>query len=478
MAANRRDRIRVYLRFHSCPDCAATFRGSYAFIVQTADIIPAAARSIESLAPALTSRPERELQDIALGVARGHFTPDEDERIRERFAAYLTARTGMLQTIADLKPIAYAPAGSIDDRDRVQAFAIAYAAACLLVRAARFVVEQYAKDQVIQRKLNEAEPRFGLPRKQFTAVYNAVTSPSNAWQLMDAARYAQEHRDEIEALAGDPLFEPVVRHLRESEEAMLRRKRQVFRARLAYRWHSWRRRRASAFQQALFGIFEISGRVIAEIHNPLHTKRVSPHVIAQFGEILQPGDAIVSRHDDAMSNLFLPGYWIHSSLHIGTEADRKRLGVKVDPHRETRWVGPIRVLEARKDGVLLRPLHDTLRVDAVAVIRPKLNSEHLADALSRALTHEGKLYDFEFDFFRSDRLVCTGVVYRGFDGVGGLTFPITRRAGRPTFSSEDLLRLALDDRGYVPVAVYGAPGCEQRVVIEKEARSALRRTLP
>ena len=441
-------------------------------------IIQSAARAIASLAPALTAQPEREMEDIARGVARGHFTPDEDERIRERFATYLTARAGMLETIADLKPIALAAPGGADEQSRIGAFAVAYAAAGLLVRAARFIVEHYAKHPIIQRKLNEAEPRFGLPHKQFTAVYQAVTSPVNAWQLMDAARFAAGHRDDIEGLARDPLFAPVLKHMHDSAHAMQRGTRDLVRARLAYRWHSLRRRRASAFHQALFGLFEISGRVIADIRNPLHVKRVTPEIVARLADILQPGDAIVTRHDDAMSNLFLPGFWIHSSLHIGTEDDRRRLGVKVDSARETRWIGPVRVLEARKDGVLLRHLADTLHVDAVAVIRPRLSHEHLAEALRRALTHEGKLYDFEFDFFRSDRLVCTGVIYRGFDGVGGLQFPITRRAGRPTLSSEDLLKMALDDRGYEPVAVFGAPGCERCVVQGNEAREALSRTLP
>jgi hypothetical protein len=138
---------------------------------------------------------------------------------------------------------------------------------------------------------------------------------------------------------------------------------------------------------------------------------------------------------------------------------------------------PIRVLEARKDGVLLRALDDTLRVDAVAVIRPRIAPDMLAQALSRALAHEGKLYDFEFDFFRSDRLVCSEVVYRGFHGVGGLEFTLTRRAGRPTFSSEDLLRMALEDRGYEVVAVFGAPACENSIVLHNEARRALQQTL-
>lgn len=442
------------------------------------EVIHAAARSIASLAPALVAQPKRELVDIARGVERGHFTPVEDERIRERFAAYLTARTGMLQTIADLRPIAMAREGEVDEQTRIRAFAIAYAAAGLLVRAARFIVERYAQHAVIRRKLNEAEPRFGLPRKQFTAVYQAVTNPMNAWQLADAARFAAAHRSNIESLASDPDFAAVLAHLRDSEPAMQRGTRDLVTARLRYRWHSLRRRRASAFQQALFGLFQVSGRVIADIRNPFHHKRVTPEILAQLGDVLQPGDAIVTRHDDAMSNLFLPGFWIHSSLHIGAENDRQRLGVKVDAMREARWSGPIRVLEARKDGVLLRALPDTLAVDAVAIVRPRLSAGQLAEALGRALTHEGKLYDFEFDFFRSDRLVCTGVVYRGFHGVGGLEFPITRRAGRPTFSSEDLLRMALDDRGYEPVAVFGAPGCERCVVQGDAARAALARTLP
>jgi hypothetical protein len=339
------------------------------------------------------------------------------------------------------------------------------------------MVEDFARHPIVQRKLNEAEPRFGLPRKQFTAVYRALTSPLNSWQLADAARFAGAHRHEIQALSSDPHLAPVLEHLRECEVQMHRGKRRLVTSRLRYRWHSLRRRRASAFQHALFGLFEVSGRVIADMRNPFHVKRVTPAIVAELGDILRPGDAIVTRHDDAMSNLFLPGYWIHSSLHIGTEEDRRRLRVKIDPMRQMKWTDPIRVLEARKDGVRLRALHDTLSVDAVAVIRPRLAESFVAEALSRALTHEGKMYDFEFDFFRSDRLVCSEVVYRGFHGVGGLEFALTRRAGRPTFSSEDLLRMAVEGKGYDAVAAFGAPECETHIARHAAAHEVISRTL-
>ena len=74
--------------------------------------------------------------------------------------------------------------------------------------------------------------------------------------------------------------------------------------------------------------------------------------------------------------------------------------------------------------------------------------------LARTIRHESKPYDFDFDFTRSDRLVCTEVVYRAFDGLGPVRFSLVRRAGRPTLSGLDLTRLSLSQRWLKPVAMY------------------------
>ena len=181
-----------------------------------------------------------------------------------------------------------------------------------------------------------------------------------------------------------------------------------------------------------------------------HRKRVTPEVVTQVSGLLRPGDVLITRHDHALTNLFLPGFWPHGALHIGTETQRAALGLTArEDNRD-----PVRFLEARKDGVLYRPIEETFHIDNFAVIRPHLDDRAMAEALARAMTHAGKQFDFEFNFSRADRIVCTELVYRAFDGVGGLDFRLTERGGRVTLSAEDLLDRALAGDGFEPVAVY------------------------
>jgi hypothetical protein len=222
----------------------------------------------------------------------------------------------------------------------------------------------------------------------------------------------------------------------------------------------------------MFLLAEACGRTVAEIANPFRDKRVTHPVIARIQTLLLPGDVIITRRDEVLSNLFLPGYWPHAALYVGPAEAGTRLGARVEADRAARWVEPLRVLEARADGVRLRALDDTLGVDAFAVIRPTLEPTEVGRALTQALSHEGKLYNFDFDFFRADRLVCTEVVYRAYDGLG-VSFNLRQRAGRPTLSAEDVLDMAVEQRGFAPVAVFGAPGCPEQLVSGPEAVEAL-----
>jgi hypothetical protein len=140
------------------------------------------------------------------------------------------------------------------------------------------------------------------------------------------------------------------------------------------------------------------------------------------------------------------------------------------------YVGGQRVIESLKDGVRERSMDSPLGNDAVALIRPQLDGAMIHQAIVRARTHIGKPYDFNFDFTRADRLVCTEVVYRSYEGLGGMRFNLTRRAGRETLSAEDLLNLALSSQMFKEVAVY-CPKISSKLMEGSEMTDVLKRTM-
>ena len=407
--------------------------------------------------------------------SRGYFTPDEDDGLRRFFADYLTARAVALATIDELKPVAmHGHKG--DEQDSLRAFLIAYVGAGLLVRAGRYLVSDLARHALVRRKLNEPAPKFGIPRRQFASVYRSLTRPLHALYLRSAVQFAERERGRLNELKDETELRDLYEALPAAEDALRMGMPRYLKGRLRYRLYTLRLRQRSAVESALFALMEGSGRVIAELRNPWYRKRVNRVALRQLGEFLQPGDVMVTRHNDAATNLFLPGFWPHAALHIGPASTAAELALRIPDRCASQWRGDLRVLEARKDGVLLRALPDTLAVDAVVVLRPRIARQNVAEVLERALAHEGKLYDFSFDFCRSDRLVCTEVVYRAYHGVAGVTFELQQRAGRMTLAAEDILDMALEGRGFDPVAIFGTPGSRWRLVRGEEAREVLKRS--
>jgi len=91
------------------------------------------------------------------------------------------------------------------------------------------------------------------------------------------------------------------------------------------------------------------------------------------------------------------------------------------------------------------------------------------------MTHEGKLYDFVFDFRQADRLVCTDIVYRAYHEVGPMNFELNRRSGRLALSAEDLLQQGLQKDLFEVVLGFGVG--EQVIRHGESAESRLRASL-
>ncbi|MFC5050861.1 YiiX/YebB-like N1pC/P60 family cysteine hydrolase [Rubritalea spongiae] len=407
------------------------------------------------------------LGDVEAAQQRGYFMPHEDERLREHYRRYLRLRVVLLGAITELEP-------HWDDQsdweDCIRCFAVAYTAACVLMRSAEFVVDLAGDRFLVWKKLDEAESRYGIPRRSFSAIYKNLTSPRRMWRFYEAVLFWELHAEEVMDLRkeGGRLAE-LIDVLKEEIPFVQKSKKKYLRRQLQYRVFSFKRRQHSGFRKVMFQLFRIGGNVVAEAKQPKlalkKQKRVTPRVLAKAWAVLQPGDIIVTRHDEALSNLFLPGFWPHVAMYVGSEERRKEMGI------EAAGVEGANVVEAKKDGVKLRALTETLAVDAFVILRPQLNSTAIAAAVRSALSHVGKRYDFVFDFRQSDRLACTELVYRAYQAAAGVDFQLEEHSGRLCLPAEALMNQGIEMGTFEPVAMYGVGG--MKVYLGNEAKMRL-----
>lgn len=411
-----------------------------------------------------------ELLDGALSAQqRGYFLPSEDERLRDRYRQYLRLRTVLLACIAELEPYC----NDEDDWDAcIRAFAVAFTAACVLMRAAEFIVDLAGDRFLVWKKLDEAELRYGIEAKSFSRMYKNLTSPRRMWRFYEATLFWELHSDEVMSLRGEGGRMRELIEVLESELPFVRRSKAAYLKRqLQYRIFSFRRRQHSSYRKVMFQMFRMSGKVISEVKQPILAiqksgKRVTPRVLAKAWAILRPGDVIVTRHDEAMSNLFLPGFWPHVAFYIGSKEQREGLGIFDDVPEG------VNVVEAKKDGVHLRALTETLAVDAFTILRSKLSAEKVVEAVKCAMSHTGKRYDFVFDFSQSDRLACTEVVYRSYQAAAGVGFELEEHAGRLCLTAEALMNQGIKLGVFEPVAIYGVDGIKVHEGAEAKRRLA------
>jgi len=116
-------------------------------------------------------------------------------------------------------------------------------------------------------------------------------------------------------------------------------------------------------------------------------------------------------------------------------------------------------MEARKDGVLQRPLSETLRVDCFLILRSNVSDEDKKEVVQRSLSHKGKLFDFAFDFRQADRLACTALIYRSWHNQAGVSFELIEQSGRLCLPAEQLIDQALEN-GKFKMQAYFGPCCE------------------
>jgi hypothetical protein len=392
-------------------------------------------------------------------TGRSHYTPAEELKLRAMFRTYLAYRDALLRMIAT-----YGGFRSVrDPAAQARCFLVGYGAGATLYATALDLVSGYG-DEAIRKKLNEPDPAWHLPAGRFDEVLASVSSNRVADTFAEMAAYYATRRGEWEAagvLAPADLEWLADRIARETQSA-----------------------RAHGFDRDKARFDQLMRRVKTDAYDPVYNAQslvstwigdtrlvgrpsfISHAQIKSIQGRLRPGDILLERRNWFASNAFLPGFWPHAALYLGTPEElagldllRREAGGKwtaPDPNVARHLDDYLRpahdgeshtVVEAVSEGVVFNSLTESMGADYVAVLRPRLTDAQKAAAIARAFSHVGKPYDFEFDFSSTDKLVCTELVYQAYEGMLRLDLYMQQIVGRPAIPALQFCRKYAAERG-------------------------------
>lgn len=393
---------------------------------------------------------EARFRKFEAGLAAGersYYRPEDDDEIRRMLVNYLSLRAALLRTVWHYQRHAEIE----DERLRLRVLLLHYTAAAVAYDyAARFVLAFDGPDnERARRKLNEAEPRWDLPAGTYDAIRaNLAHVAHRKWLEQGWQNYhATRPRWEAARLYRDGHYETFHAAIRTAGENTARLSERLLRYKLQTAVADVGRFTRGGWYRASSAVSTLIGD--ARIREPRgHAGLVAPAQVVALRGKLRPGDVVIERRNWYLSNAFLPGYWPHSALYVGTAEELRALGLEQDPRvakhfeafarRDASGHAPC-FIEAISEGVVFTSIeHSVGEADSVAVLRPRLTDEQRREVIARAFSHAGKPYDFDFDFFSADKLVCTEVVYRALGSYVDL--PLVEIMGRKTLPALEIVR--------------------------------------
>ena len=359
---------------------------------------------------------------------RSIYDPRETDKLRELFHRYLKYRSRLTQMVALY--LGYREIN--DDQLRARAYLLGCCAGATMLESGRYFVKEFVDDSLAREKLNEADPGR-LKEEMFENVYHSVTSQEHMNMFtMYGRRFAEKRADwrrEEVFVAGD--FDWLVERIDDSTRNIHKAGLSPTRA-----WFSRiKRRLLRDANEPLYKVQEIVSTIVGDTRMVSRKAFITDAHIGAAVKTLQPGDILLIRRNWYLSNAFLPGFWPHAAMYVGTPEQLAELGidktnagvnwkqymVPEDGHQRV-------VLEAVSEGVGFYAAEHSMKADYVVAMRPNLTQEQRKTAILKAFGYAGRAYDFSFDFFTDDKIVCSELIHRAYDPM--LKFDFEKMLGK------------------------------------------------
>ena len=378
---------------------------------------------------------------------KAEYLPDESRAIRHLFIRYMGYRKDLLHLARVYIGFKKVQGDALRDR----CFLVGYGAAAVALEAGLTFVAKYRDNESARSKLNEGEPGW-LEPNQFELVYHSVTDQHHLALYDTYGKHFKTHagRWRREGVVG-PDFEWVASRITRGQKAVQNTALNPVRA-----WFSWIGRR---LEQDVHVPFYEAQKMMATFMGDTRIVRREPFIpedlvqrtLAQTQ--LQPGDIILERRNWYLSNAFLPGFWPHCALYVGTPKELEAIGIKYseldaearEAHQQPEHGHRRVILEAMSEGVVFTSAEHSMHADYVAVLRPRLTDEQRAEVIRNAFRYHGRPYDFGFDFSDESKLVCSELLYYSFGDK--LKFDLEPVLGKSVVTPVGIMNKFVRERG-------------------------------
>ncbi len=171
----------------------------------------------------------------------------------------------------------------------------------------------------------------------------------------------------------------------------------------------------------------------------------SQPLIADLLTKLRPGDVLLEKTPFRLTDKFIPGYWGHNAIWLGTEDELKALGIwddpKIKPLQARIHIGQS-IVEALRPGVTTNTLEHFTDIDCFALLRrTNYSTDQMKEAILRAASQYGKKYDFGFNVETQDTLVCSELMFMAYTDV---PYKLDKVLGRYTINPDSVAEAAIN----------------------------------
>jgi hypothetical protein len=388
----------------------------------------------------------------------GLYTVEQERYIAQSYGRYLVLRKALFSIAFRYKD--YAKLDTLQQQD--EAFLLAYTSGMVLYRNAVVFVALFKDQPNARKKLNEADPILQIPAGMMDEMFVNITTPDNVELMVNGVTELGQRRERLadSSLLGTPGLEHLFTRLDRYEGELATAYERLSEGKRDIIWAHLKKK----VEDPKYKAQSFISVVVGHMRTPLHARGLDPKSVKRdLRPLLKPGDILLTRRDGYLSNTFLPGFWGHAALYLGSRDEIvEELGAdpelkkSLDDYRGEDQDGePFMAIEAIGEGVRLSSLEFALHANLVAVLRPKLTPEQKRTAIVRALAMRGTPYDFAFDMASQDKIICTELVYRAYSP--HLEGPFEDVMGRKTLKPDGMLRL-LDPTAPEPVSEFVAYG--------------------